>query len=132
MLFFLFYYKNTYQICCFKIFEIHVPGKHIGKDVTCRANLRYTQWKPQENSLFKSRCLMKYRNPLYMLPFFTAHFVLSHQNPECLQVHIGGTLRFNYNYSDRSQTHRNISIMQTSKTINISFRRITMPHLPNN
>lgn len=49
---------------------------------------------------------MKYQSLFYILLFFTAHPVLSQQNPERPQVHIGGALRFNYNYSDWNQAHR--------------------------
>ncbi len=49
---------------------------------------------------------MKYQTLFYILLFFTAHPVLSQQNPERPQVHIGGALRFNYNYSDWNQAHR--------------------------
>lgn len=49
---------------------------------------------------------MKYQMLFYMLLFSAAKPVLSQQNPEHLQVHIGGALRFNYNYSDWNQAHR--------------------------
>ena len=49
---------------------------------------------------------MKYQMLLYILLFSATKPVMSQQNPEHLQVHIGGALRFNYNYSDWNQAHR--------------------------
>lgn len=49
---------------------------------------------------------MKYRILLYSLLIFTAHPILSQPTKERPQIHFGGALRFNYNFSDWNEGHR--------------------------
>lgn len=73
-----------------------------GKEgVTCWGDFRYTGLEEMLYPL-----TMKYQILLYSLFLFSAYPVMSQQNPERPKVHIGGALRFNYNYSDWNKGHR--------------------------